>query len=55
MSGNMFKESHMKTPVENHATAAWAGSERLKDISGVNIPDESQVIEAKEYVDENQK
>ncbi len=55
MGENKYKEYHMKTPVENHATAAWASSEQLKDFSGVNIPDEFQVMEAKDYVDENHK
>lgn len=55
MAENKYKEFHMRTPVENQATAAWANWECLKDISGVNIPDISQVMNAKEYVDENQK
>lgn len=55
MSENRYKESHIKTPVENHATAAWADSERLKEVSRVNMPAEAQVMEAKEYVDENHK
>ena len=55
MADNRYKESHMRTPVENHATAAWADTDSLKDLSGVNIPDEMQVISAKEYVDENHK
>ena len=55
MAENKYKEFHMRTPVENQATAAWANRETLKDDSGVNIPDEMQVINAKEFVDENQK
>ncbi len=55
LAENKYKEFHMQTPVENHATAAWASTEDLKDISGVNIPDELQVMNAKEYVDENHK
>jgi hypothetical protein len=55
MAENKYKEFHMRTPVENHATAAWANREALKDVSGVNLPDETQVINAKEYVDENHK
>ena len=55
MSENKYKEFHMRTPVENHATAAWASTEDQKDVSGVNIPDELQVMNAKEYVDENHK
>jgi len=55
MAENKYKEFHMRTPVENQATAAWAGRETRKDVSGVNIPDEMQVMNAKEYVDENEK
>jgi hypothetical protein len=55
MAENKYKEFHMRTLVENHATAAWASTEEQKDVSGVNIPDEIQVMNAKEYVDENQK
>ena len=55
MAENRYKEFHMKTPVENHATAAWADTESRKDVSGVHIPDEAQVMSAKEYVDENHK
>ena len=55
MAENKYKEFHMRTPVENQATAAWASREALKDVSGVNIPDEIQVMNAKDYVDENQK
>ena len=55
MAENKYKEFHMRTPVENHATAAWASRETQKDVSRVNIPDEIQVMNAKEYVDENHK
>lgn len=55
MAENKYKEFHMRTPVENHSTAAWASTEKSKDVSAVNIPDEIQVMNAKEYVDENQK
>ena len=55
MAENKYKEFHMRTPVENHETAAWADKNNLKNVSGVTIPDEIQVIEAKEFVDENEK
>lgn len=55
MAENHYKEFHMRTPVENHATAAWADMARLKDVSRVSIPDEMQVMDAKDYVDENHK
>lgn len=45
----------MEIPTENHDTAAWANQENLKAVSKVNIPNEDQVRNAKEYVDSNQK
>lgn len=55
MAENRYKEFHMRIPVENHNTAAWADIGDLKEVSQVNIPDEMQIINAKEYVDENHK
>ena len=55
MAINGCKGAHMRTPVENHATAAWADREDLKELSNVNIPDEDLVAKAKEYVDSNHK
>ena len=55
MAKNNFKEKNMVKPIENHETAAWASQAGLKAVSKVNIPDEIQVRNAKEYVDSNQK
>ncbi|NLJ58556.1 MAG: DUF3787 domain-containing protein [Tissierellia bacterium] len=55
MAKNKYKEKHMAKPIENHATAAWANRSKTKSVSKVNLPDEEQVSNAKEYVDENQK
>ena len=55
MAKNKYKEKHMSTPVENHDTAAWANVNEIKPVSHVNIPDEVQIRNAKEYVDTNQK
>ena len=55
MAQNKYKEFHMRTPVENQSTAAWANMDWVDEESGVNIPSEMQVINAKEFVDENQK
>jgi len=55
LAENKYKDSHLKTPVENHATAAWANIADKKDVSEVTMPDEFQVFNAKEYVDENHK
>ncbi len=42
-------------PIENHKTAPWANIGRAKEISNVAVPAEFESMEAKEYVDENQK
>ena len=55
MAKNKFKEKDMAKPIENHDTAAWANIDELKPDSNVSIPDEGQVINAKEYVDDNEK
>ena len=55
MAKNKYKEKHQGTPIENNDTAAWANTNKMKPVSQVNIPDEVQVRNAKEYVDTNQK
>jgi hypothetical protein len=55
MAKNKSKQKRMATPVESHQTAAWANANKFKPVSQVNIPDEIQVRNAKEYVDSNQK
>lgn len=55
MANNKYKEKHMAQPIENHSTAAWANQSQLKAVSKVNIPDEQQVEDARDYVNENQK
>lgn len=50
-----YKNRHIRTPVENQCTAAWADANKRKIDSNVNLPDEFQIINAKEDVDENQK
>lgn len=55
MAKNKSKDKHMAQPIENHATAAWANQSQFKAISKVNIPDEEQVDNARDYVNENQK
>lgn len=55
MSKNRSKKKNMCKPIEKHDTAAWANIENLKSHSQVTMPDETNVIHAKEYVDENQK
>ncbi|QUH20308.1 CDIF630_02480 family spore surface protein [Alkaliphilus sp. B6464] len=55
MAKNKFKEKHMAMPIENHITAAWANIDHLKGVSRVPIPNETEVRNAKEWVDTNQK
>jgi len=55
MAKNKYKEKRMEMPVENHDSAAWANTAKRKPVSKVNIPDQIQVRNAKEYVDTNQK
>lgn len=56
MTEKDYKLTHMKTPVENHDTAALAPSiESNKPISNVTIPSEEAVRNAKDWVDANQK
>ena len=49
------KERNMSLPYERHNTAAWANINKTKPVSGVTIPDEVEVMNAKEWVDSNQK
>lgn len=55
MAKNRYKERHMAMPIEKHEAAAWANIEETKHVSRVNVPNETQVRNAKEYVDTNQK
>lgn len=55
MAKNKYKEKFMGKPIENHDTAAWANQSSFKAVSRVNLPDEEQIENAKEHVDNNQK
>lgn len=55
MDKNEFKKKNNFTPIENHETAAWANIETLKEGSRVFIPNETEVRNAKEWVDSNEK
>ncbi|HHX73801.1 MAG TPA: DUF3787 domain-containing protein [Firmicutes bacterium] len=55
MAKNKKKDRRMASPVERHDTAAWAEMEDMKPVSKVNLPDEIDILNAKEYVDSNQK
>lgn len=49
------KKDLKKKPVEKHNTAAWANIDDKLPVSNVTIPSEAQVIDAKEWVDTNEK
>lgn len=55
MAENRKKEEFMAKPIEKHDTAAWANIEKTKPLSKVTVPSETQVRNAKEYVDTNEK
>lgn len=55
MAKNKYKEKHMAQPIESHTTAAWANQSHFKAVSKVNLPDEEQIENARDYVNENQK
>lgn len=55
MAEKNYKQKNMAAPIEKHNTAAWANIEKKKPESGVTIPSELQVENAKEYADSNQK
>lgn len=55
MGENRQKEKFMAMPIEQHDTAAWANIEKNKAISNVTVPSETQVGNAKDHVDSNEK
>lgn len=55
MSANKRKEPLPAIKKEPHNTAAWANTESLKPSSRVARPHWSEVLNAKEWVDENEK
>lgn len=44
-----------KKPTEHHNTAAWSNIQATQEVSQVAYPSQMTVIDAKEYVEENQK
>lgn len=50
-----MKRKSKGRPIEKHNNAAWANIEKTKNQSGVSTPSEEQVLNAKQYVDENKK
>ncbi|HHT93313.1 MAG TPA: DUF3787 domain-containing protein [Clostridiaceae bacterium] len=50
-----MKRKSKGRPIENHNNASWANIEKTKKNSGVTIPSEEQVLNAKQYADDNEK
>lgn len=55
MAKNKDRDGFAKPPIERHGTAAWANIQEAKPVSGVTVPSDYQVENAKEYVDSNEK
>ena len=49
--GENNKRLYSKDPIKNEGTAAWADAERLMKETNINVPSETNVINAKEWVD----
>ena len=49
------KDRNIKTPIENHGTAAWANISDKKPVSEVPLPSKNEVRNAKDWVDANEK
>ena len=55
MSNLRPKDRNRSLPYEKHNTAAWANVQKTKPVSRVTVPSEVEVMNAKEWVDSNQK
>lgn len=54
MTESKYPEFYKKT-AGSQSTAAWASIHHVDEASGVGIPDEEQVINARNFVNENAK
>ncbi|SNX54251.1 DUF3787 domain-containing protein [Thermoanaerobacterium sp. RBIITD] len=48
-------KKYSKEPIEKHETASWANIKETTEKANVPIPSEMEVINAKKWVDENEK
>jgi hypothetical protein len=55
MSKKTIKNCDFKTPIEKHDTAAWSNAEKTEPVTNIAIPSETETINAKEWVDSNEK
>lgn len=51
LSGEQNKRLNSKTPTNQEYTAAWSDTDKIIPESEVTVPSESQVENAKEWVD----
>jgi len=52
---NFDKNVKKNRSIERHDTASWCNGENKKDFTNAIIPFEFDVLDAKEWADENQK
>lgn len=55
MNNETIKNNSFKIPIEKHDTAAWANITETRPVSNISIPNEYETMNAKEWVDSNQK
>ncbi|MGI6751688.1 MAG: CDIF630_02480 family spore surface protein [Anaerovoracaceae bacterium] len=51
----MSDKKQNEKPIENHKTAAWSNIDEISEDTNTAHPSLFQAINAKEYVDSNQK
>ena len=55
LNGSNNKRLNNTDALNNEATAAWAGVEEVMPESQVGIPSETNVVDAKDWVDDESK
>ncbi|OPJ57897.1 CDIF630_02480 family spore surface protein [Clostridium oryzae] len=55
MTKKTIKSCDFKTPIERHITASWANIAETKPVSNVTIPSNTEIRNAKDWVDANEK
>lgn len=54
MAKNRFRQKFNAVPIEQHTNSPISNIAKTKPVSKVTIPDEEDVMNAKEWVDTNQ-
>lgn len=55
MDKKTIKATPDEVPIEKHSTASWANISKSLPITNVSVPKESEVKNAKDWVDTNEK